>query len=95
MSSGSFLLLIPQFFGIFLLWNIVEIAIIVHHPTAIDAEGVFVPLSLALLAPLLTITVGEADACVALQVDAYCYRFVFYGKCQCLAILDALSARCS
>ena len=90
MSSGSFLLLIPQFFGIFLLWNIVEITVNIHYPTAIDAEGVFVPLSLALLALLFTITVGEADASIALQVDAYGHRFVFYGKCQCLAILDAL-----
>ncbi len=43
MSSGSFLLLIPQFFGIFLLWNIVKIAVIIHYPTTIDAESVFVP----------------------------------------------------
>ena len=68
MSSSSLFLLIPQFFGIFLLWNIVKITVIIHYPTAIDAEGVFVPLSLAFLAPLLTITVGEADASVALQV---------------------------
>lgn len=90
MSSGSFFLLIPQFFGIFLLWNIVKITVIIHYPTAIDAESVFVPLSLAFLAPLLTIAVGEADASIALQVDAYSHRLVFYGKCQCLAILDAL-----
>ena len=69
MSSDSFLLLIPQFFGIFLLRNIVEVAVIIHYPTAIDAESVFVPLSLAVLAPLLTITIGESNACVALQVD--------------------------
>ena len=42
------------------------------------------------LPDLRIIAVGEADASIALQVDAYGQRFVFYGKCQSLAILDAL-----
>ena len=90
MSSGSFFLLIPPFFGIFLLWNIVTITVLIHYPTAIGAEAVFVPRALALLAPPGTVTVGEADASIALQGDAYGHRVVFYGKGQCLAIVDAL-----
>ena len=49
------LLLIPKFFRVFLFRHIVKITVIAHYPTAIAPEGVFVPLSLGVLLPLLTV----------------------------------------
>ena len=38
-TLAAFLLFVPQFFGVFLLRNVVEITVIIHHPAAVAAEG--------------------------------------------------------
>ena len=55
----AFLLFVPQFFGVFLLWNVVEIAVIIHHPATVATEGVLIPFTLGLLFPFLRVTCAE------------------------------------
>ena len=72
------LLLIPKFFRVFLFRHIVKITVIAHYPTAIAPEGVFVPLSLGLVAPLLRVARTDADAGLGMKVDAHCGRISTY-----------------
>ena len=72
------LLLIPKLLGVFLFRHIVEIAVIVHNPTAIAPEGVFVPLSLGVLLPLLTVTLVNPYAGLVIQVNAHREKKVKY-----------------
>lgn len=70
-TLAAFLLFVPQFFGVFLLRNVVEITVIIHHPATVAAEGVLIPFALGLLFPFLRVTRTETDACLVVKVDAY------------------------
>ena len=81
-ALGTFLLFVPQFLGIVILRDIIEVAVIVHDPAAVTAEGVFVPFPFGLFTPFLSVAVAEADACPGIEVDTYRDKFVIddYGK---------------
>ncbi len=83
---GTLFLLVPEFFRVLLFRDIVEIAVIVHHPATVTAEGVFVPFSFGLLAPFLGVSLAEADTVLLVQADADCYRLVLHHKGQRFAL---------
>ena len=60
-ALGTLFLFVPEFFRVLLFRDIVEIAVIVHHPATVTAEGVFIPFSFGLLAPFLGVSLAEAD----------------------------------
>ena len=72
------LLLIPKFFRVFLFRHIVKITVIAHYPTAIAPEGVFVPLSLGVLLPLLTVALINPYAGLIVQVNTHRHLFVLH-----------------
>jgi hypothetical protein len=51
----AFLLLIPEFIGVVLFLDVIEIAVFTHDPTAVDAEGELVPITGSLFTPHLGI----------------------------------------
>ena len=53
-----------------LLRDVLEIAVIVSHPSAIETKLVLVPVTLLVLIPLLLITEAEADTCRRIEIDA-------------------------
>ena len=95
-SETGFLLLVPHLIGVVVLIDIAEVAVIAHDPTAIDSEGVLVPVTLALLTPHLLITRREADAGTLVEVDAHADRLaILTGKHDDIAFLKAVQLSCT
>ena len=91
----AFLLFVPQFFGVFLLWNVVEIAVIIHHPATVATEGVLIPFTLGLLFPFLRVTCAETDARLVVKVDAYRDRLAIHCHRQRLTMLHSVNFYCT
>ena len=89
-ALGTLFLFVPKLFGVLLFGNIVKVAVVVHNPAAIAAEGVLVPFSFGLLAPFLRVALAETDAVPFVQADADRYRFVIHHECQGFALLHHL-----
>lgn len=86
-TLSALFLLIPQLLGVFFLGNVVKVAVTVHHPAAITAEGVFVPLAFGLLLSFLLVARTESDAGLGLEVYADCDRLACHRQRQRLAVL--------
>lgn len=69
-ALGALFLLIPKFFGVLVFHHVVVIAFIICDPTAIASKGELVPIALATFFPLLFVALCEADAGVAVKVNA-------------------------
>ena len=68
-AHTQFLLFIPHLFGIVLFWDVVEIAVFIHSPTAEDAEVEFIPVTLGFSLPDKFVACSETDAGVGVEVD--------------------------
>src|SRR5574344_286437 len=84
-----FVELVPHLIGIFFLWSIVQIAILVHSPASIDTEVVFLPFLLGLSTPLLFGSLGNTDTCKVIQLDSHCYWFIVNAYCEWFSIAKA------
>src|SRR5574344_160914 len=73
--------------SLFLFWHIVKITVIAHYPTAIAPEGVFVPLSLGVLLPLLTVALINPYAGLIVQVNTHRHLFVLHDERERLTLL--------
>ena len=86
-ARSILLLLIPKFLRVFLFRHIVKITVIAHYPTAIAPEGVFVPLSLGVLLPLLTVALINPYAGLIVQVNTHRHLFVLHDERERLTLL--------
>ncbi len=92
-ALAGFLLLVPDFVGVLRFGHIVEVAVVVHHPAAVHAEGVLVSVAFALLAPLHLVAAAHTDARSCIEVDAHRDQIVLDDKRQRVAALQALDLR--
>ena len=86
-ALDTLFLFVPEFFCVLLFGYIIKISVIVHDPTAVTAECVFVPFSFGVLAPFLAVALAEADAVLLVKVNADRNRFVFHHEGQRFPLL--------
>lgn len=86
--------LVPNFFSIFILRHIAQVAVLIGHPAAIHAKGVFVPVSFERIPPFLDITIFDSDTRLGIEkVDADGYLRIIDDDGERVTILDNIELR--
>ena len=90
-AGDGLLHLVPEFLGVVLLVDIVEVPVLIHEPAAVDAEGVARHGGFSLLlVPLLGVAEDEPQTGFLREVDADGDLLIIVGDADDITLLDGL-----